>query len=413
MITNVRQAAALRTIAKDIIDRCTWIKDTAHSGQTPLLLPAGDNGYPSFWVRDSAMMMQSGLVDAAHMRQYIRITSLFGQNGAEERNLAHGLHVPAWAVADHINDNGKAVFFPGTYADGDDQGTGIYGFYPPLCDNYFYVMMAGTYTAMTGDYGILNEDFGGLTLLARLEHAWEAYHIDAETDLCYSMEDAFNVDFGFHDAIRKTGLLLSASILRWMAAISLMRMTAQNGDAEKSACYSQKADRIASSIRAVFYDEHSGWFLSATGIGRQHDVWGTAVAAYLGLLTEEQLQKTAKTLCDAYQGGTTAMHGYIRQVPTDEDFSTDSMWECSSVPHNWYQNGGYWATPTGFYAAVMAEHDPAAAEKMIDEFLTHTRVHAAEDMPIEWFNIGGTGHGMRIYGTSATGAYAAVQPLIF
>ncbi|MBP3919781.1 MAG: hypothetical protein J6I50_11520 [Clostridia bacterium] len=412
MITNCKQAAALRSIAKDIIDRCTFVKETEHSGTTPLLLPAGDNGYPSFWVRDSAMMMQSGLVDAAHMRQYIRITSLFGQNGAEERTLANGLCVPAWAVADHINDNGKAVYFPGTYADGDDQGTGLYGFYPPLCDNYFYVMMAGTYTAMTGDYQILKEDFGGLTLMERLEHAWDAYHIDAETDLCYSLDEAFNVDFGFHDAIRKTGLLLSASILRWMAAVSLTRMTAHIGDAEKSAAYNQRADRIASAIVSTFYEEQTGWFYSATGVGHQHDVWGTAVAAYLGLLSESQTQKTAKTLYDAYKNGTVSMHGYIRQIPTDEDYSEASMWECSSVGRNWYQNGGYWATPTGFYAAVMAEYDKTAASQMIEEFLAHTAAHAAEGMPIEWFNLDG-GHGMRIYGTSATGAYTAVQPLIF
>ncbi|MDD4502651.1 MAG: hypothetical protein WC554_16225 [Clostridia bacterium] len=43
---------SLKDIADETIKRCTYRKQTVHSGEANLLQPTGDKGYPSFWVRD-------------------------------------------------------------------------------------------------------------------------------------------------------------------------------------------------------------------------------------------------------------------------------------------------------------------------------------------------------------------------
>ena len=48
----------------------------------------------------------------------------------EARTLEHGLVIPPFALPDHINFDGGAVFYPGTYSSGDDQGNGAYGSCP-------------------------------------------------------------------------------------------------------------------------------------------------------------------------------------------------------------------------------------------------------------------------------------------
>jgi hypothetical protein len=67
----------LKDIALGTIKRCTHRKQTEHSGSVNLLQPTGDKGYPSFWVRDCAMIMQSGLVPADNMKNYIRIVASY------------------------------------------------------------------------------------------------------------------------------------------------------------------------------------------------------------------------------------------------------------------------------------------------------------------------------------------------
>ncbi len=408
LIHNEEIGKRLKDLAADVIDRCTFTTKTAY-GTVRLLLPAGDNGYPAFWVRDAAMMMQTGLVEPGVMRQAVETTALYGQNGPEVLSLENGLTVPAWSVADHINHNGRPVFFPGTYADGCDQGNGRFGFFPPLDDNDFFVMMVGSLHAVTGGGEILTREFRGVPLIERLVHAWEASPTDPETGLCVTGGPCYAVDFGFHDSIRKSGKLLPSSLLHGMAAGTLSRLSAALGEPERADLYASAARKLNESIVKTFYDEKTGWFFSATGVGRQHDVWGTAAAAYLGLLDGERLKKTARTLCRGYRNGTTVYRGYIRQIPTDENFSETTMWECANTQIDFYQNGGYWATPTGFYAAVLAEYDQTAAEDLLRDFLAHTDEHRTQDAPFEWINASETLVGTRVYGTSAAGPYAAVQ----
>lgn len=396
----------LKTLAEETIRQCTFTQPvTTPHGQREmaLLLPSGDGKYPSFWVRDAAMMAESGLVDSARLKDYIVFIAENGQNGENTLLLEHGLEVPPYAVADHINYTGKPVFFPGTYADGSDQGTGDYGFYPPFCDNFYFILIVEAYVRQTGDTAILQKVCNGVTLAHRLEAAFEAYNIDPDTGLCHSDSRRYTVDWGFVDTIRKSGLLAFSSLLRYRAGRALQRLLDH-----KAATYDAACETIKASLRQHLYDPRTGWLYSATGTGHQHDVWATAYALYLGVLEEE---KTFLALKAAYLDGTAVKNGYVRHILTDEDHSPTSAWECTPVELGRYQNGGYWATATGWYARGLYNHDPALGEAMVADFLRHTDAYRVEGSPYEWINTDTTVVDGRHYGTSGVLPYVAFMDL--
>jgi len=231
---------ALKTLACKTINDCTMEKTTTYFGKEEhlkVLLPSGDEKYVSFWVRDAAMMAESGLIPNDDLKRYIEIIALKGQNGDSCRLLANGLTVPAYAVADHINYDGCPVFFPGTYNSGQDQGDGTFGSFPPFCDNYYFVLMVDAYLRQSSDYEILDTKYNGLLLLNRLEYAFAGYNLDEESELCCSDAEKHTVDWGFVDTIKKSGKLLMASLLRYNAACALERIFEQRGDNAKRNYY--------------------------------------------------------------------------------------------------------------------------------------------------------------------------------
>ena len=58
-------ASHLLEIAQSTLAACRFEKDCRYYGaerRLPVFLPAGDDKYPSFWVRDCAMSSLSGLM---------------------------------------------------------------------------------------------------------------------------------------------------------------------------------------------------------------------------------------------------------------------------------------------------------------------------------------------------------------
>ena len=105
----------LKALAGRTVRDCTFQKNVEFFGKKEkisILLPSGDEKYRSFWVRDAAMMAQSGLVADADLKRYLEIIATHGQNGDKTRHLKNNLCVPPYAIADHINYDGIPVFFP-------------------------------------------------------------------------------------------------------------------------------------------------------------------------------------------------------------------------------------------------------------------------------------------------------------
>ena len=114
----------LRLIAEKTVRDCTFSKNTQYLGAEAtlnMLLPSGDEKYKSFWLIDTALVAQSGLLPSSELKKYVEIIASHGQNGEEPLCLENDLTVPPYAVADHINYDGGAVFFPGTYNSGKNH----------------------------------------------------------------------------------------------------------------------------------------------------------------------------------------------------------------------------------------------------------------------------------------------------
>ncbi len=338
------------------------------------LVTPGKGGYPAYWVRDFSMATDSGLVPSDEIRNHLSLLARC-QNGPTERKLQSGGVIPPYAIPDHINFDGSTVFFPGTYSPGEDQGGEPWGVLPPIDDNFEFIHIAYNYWKQSHDKSFLKEDVNGLSLVERLERAFDAPDFDEKTGLATTTEARRAVGFGFCDGIYFTGDLLMASLLRWRAAGELEAIT---GNAK----YNPIQQLIAKNLVKTFSESKSGWLLAATGVGRQPDVWGTLFALHLGVLNGRDREKALTSVIDAAGRGTITFEGAVRHVPTDRDFSESSAWERTYETKNTYQNGAYWHTPTGWLLSALHNRDKSLFEKVREEFVAHLRTN-------DFRNVGG------------------------
>ncbi|MEI6072289.1 MAG: hypothetical protein WCS31_10890 [Verrucomicrobiae bacterium] len=355
----------LEELTKDVIESSRVrpgqkIDPTIPSNTTggTLIRPGGRGCYPSFWIRDYTMSVESGFITLEEQRHALLLTAATQQ--AEDWQTPKGSLVPRGAIADHINFDGIPIYFPGTF-DPAKQG-GDWGKLPALDDHFYFVDMAWQYCRQAGQRDILHEKILGLTLLERLELAFAVPPSRADTQLVWSDESNRGVSFGFTDAVIHTGELLFASALRYQAARQLADLTGNSR-------YSDIADAICDSIPETF--AHPGGLLRAsTGMSSQPDVWGSAYAVYNGAVTGKVSERICSALADAFRAGTLAWKGNIRHVLTSDDFSDQSAWESTvSCPFNRYQNGAYWNTPTGWVCFAIAQADESLARQLADDYI--------------------------------------------
>jgi hypothetical protein len=401
---------AIRTIAKC---RTTVTID----GQVfPAYLPSGSRQYPAFWTRDASWIIASGLLETPDIESMVEVLART-QNGAACRKLKHGLEVPAWAVADHVLcDNGGAVFFPGTYSAGDDQGKGRYGKRASQDACYMFIELAYQWHEQSGSTALLAKEIAGVSLLERLEHAFVSPECDAETQLAFTSVDSRAV--AFSDAIVKTGFLLEGSILRWRAARRLARITAAMNLPDRSANYTAIAEQIQAHLPRKLWQTTSpneGWLLSASEIGRKLCVRGTSFALALGILDQPHAERASRALVAATTPpalhavptrGQITYQGHIRHLPWGQ------YWDDTPMRKETYQNGGYWGMFSGWFVRGLAITDPELARQTAEVFLAHMRRYSFFDgedetqrgAPWEWIHPNGKRVGP-LYAATATLSY--------
>ncbi len=382
----------LHCMARDVLEASRVKPGSNGGGAWPLtnscgfaLVTPGKDTYKAFWVRDFSMALDSGLIRGEEIRQHLLLICQV-QNGGQDLHLAHGLRVPAWAVPDHINYDGRAVWFPGTYSSGEDQGTGTFGRIPPIDDHYELVHIAFALWRTTRETRFLSTVVGGLTVFERVEQAFASPVIDPASGLVQTTEADRAVGFGFCDAEEHTGKLLFASLLRYRAAGELAELAHALGRGQRAGDYRAIQKVIGAHIAETFgaSSEIGGWLRASTGLSRQADVWGTLYALHLGILEPAVAARARKTVADAVKTGTITLEGAVRHVPTNLDFSPTTAWERSVAPVNTYQNGAYWHTASGWLLEALWMEDRALALRVFDEMLAHLR---AQDFRK------GTGHG--------------------
>lgn len=334
-----------------------------------LIRPGGRNAYPSFWIRDYAMSLESGMVKAEEQKHMLLLTAA---TQCDQTWITQGgSMIPYGAIADHVRiDDSLPIFYPGTYSY-KEQGVERFGKTPPYSDQFFFIHMAWYYVQDTGEEAILSQMINGQSLLDRLETAFRILPA-GENHLVYTTGDFRGVDFGFRDVQVITGYLCYPSIMKYRAARQLADLLEQSGNTEKATAYRKTAETIRKTIPKIFMDER-GMLRASTSKSQQADVWATALAVYLEAMDEENRKKAGEALTRAYEAGTLAYKGNVRHVLTTDDFSEETAWEISYADKNTYQNGSYWGTPTGWVCHAIAQIDLEAARRLAKEYIDDLR----------------------------------------
>ena len=410
----------LRDLAADVVEASRVRPGQSVAGQGPnttggtLIRPGGRQCYPALWIRDFAMSLECGLVQADEAEHALRLTARC--QAKEDWHTPSGSLVPRGAIADHITFDGQPIYFPGglVYA---EQGQ-PFGYYPCLDDHFYFVEIAW-HLAVTCRRGalLLQEEIEGITLLERLALAFAVPTLGPESQLVWCDEARRGVSFGFTDIVVHTGSLLFCSLLRYRAAGRLADLYRLCGATEKEGVYRRLAAAVADEIRRTFADE-SGLLRASTGKSAQPDAWGSAFAVYCGALPPEDEKGVVAALVQALEAGTLAWQGNIRHVPTDRDFGDASMWQetVNDQAKNTYQNGAYWNTPTGWVCYALAQRDEAAARRLAVEYVDQLRVGdfrrgEAYGAPFECIHPAGDHRQNPVYLTSVTCPLAAFERL--
>ena len=380
-----------------------------------LITPGGN--YPALWTRDFAMSLDCGLITATEILPQLRLIARC-QNGEKERRLPSGGIIPPFAIVDHVNLAGGAVFYPGTYSSGEDQGAPPWGPLPPIDDHFYFIHIAYALWRDTGDTQFLNERIGDYRLLERLERAFHSPTSDPKTGAAVATKERRAVGFGFQDSVYLLGAMSFTTLLRYRAARQLASLCKADGKAKAAAEYKETARSIADHLVPVFTEpaKRDGWLLAATEVGKQPDVWATLFALHLGVLPQKAAERARRTLTAAVRapGNTIEYQGAIRHVPSNRYFRPNQCWEAGGGSVNTYQSGAFWYTPTGWLIEALEASDPALAREVCDRFIHHLREGdfrqgGGRGAPWECFGLDMAGAQNPVYMTSVTLPLAILQ----
>lgn len=410
----------LSDLTRDVVN-ASKVKPGAKVGGSPtntsgitLIKPGGGAVYPSFWVRDFSMSLESGFITPTEMLEHLRFIAGI-QNGATELKLLNGMVVPPYAIPDHINFDSKQVWYPGTYDSGNNQGTGDWGNLPPIDDHYEFLHIAYCLYKATGKLDFLKDTVNSKTILERLTLAFNSPISDEHTGLAMTDAARRAVGFGFCDGIYLTGKVFFPSLLRWRAADEFAEIHQALGEDDLAKGYIAIKARIAEHLIPTFSEPTriKGWLMGATLVGRQPDVWGTAFALHLGVISGEAAKPLIEALVDGVKRKTMVFEGAVRHVPTDYNFSSTTAWERAVVPINTYQNGAFWHTPTGWVIEAIQKSDTALATQLFNDMIKHLRtkdyrLSPSNNAPWECFHSSGYAQN-QIYMTSVTLPFAVLN----
>ena len=143
----------LKEMTKDVVERSRVYPNQvvskefgANTSGGVLIKPGGSEAYPSFWMRDYAMSIESGFIPVKEQKHMLKLTA---SRQCDQTWISDGgSMIPIGAIPDHIRiDDSKPIYFPGTY-DYKGQGNKKWGMMPPYCDQYFFVDMVHTFAGI-------------------------------------------------------------------------------------------------------------------------------------------------------------------------------------------------------------------------------------------------------------------------
>ena len=336
-----------------VTDSIAWLEQEAHrlvrasirrmADGTAAFPPQVGIGYEAFWLRDYEYTLE-GAADAYSDEEVLAACRLFVRSMREDG-----------AGVDCVKFDGTPIYAP---------GYGTMGENPVADGSQFTVGVAWHTWKKTRSAELLREVIDGLV------KAMEVVPRSPETGLVHIApgEKWDRCPYGFTDTVHKQGDLLFCSLLYVQACRQLGDLLMAGGREKASNLWVGEGNRVAESIRGTFWDGKVGLFRAATVRCREHDIWGSAFAVYLGVADAVQAQAVASYFKTHYAA--IVQHGQIRHL------CGGVYWE-QGCERDTYQNGGFWATPTGWFVYTIDLVDPELADRTVGDMISHFRQHGA------------------------------------
>jgi hypothetical protein len=332
-------ASAVDYLQAKTVEMLRANRNTMSNGVTAFPPQVGA-GYNAFWLRDYAYMLEGGASELTP-EELTRACDVFIQ----------GMRADGAGV-DCVKYNGNPIYKPGFGSMGEN----------PVADgSQFTVDVAWWTFQRTRDEAHLSR------IIDSLVKTMNAVPRNASNGLVRIRPGGYDrCPYGFTDTVRKQGDELFCSLLYVQASRQLAELFDALHRSDESARWHAESVRVSESVRRVFWDAGTGLFLAATDRCRQPDIWGSAFAVWLGVATLEQSATIANYFKAHYAEIVQA--GQIRHLPGGV------YWE-ESCPRDTYQNGGYWATATGWFAYTLYLADPNLAREtfvsLVKDFQSH------------------------------------------
>jgi hypothetical protein len=365
-----------------ITEAVTWLESESHcliraskrmmKDGTAAFPPQVGIGYEAFWLRDFAYTLE-GSISSYSEKELREACKLFIRS-----IRADG------AGVDCVTFDGRPIYKP---------GLGTMGANPVADGSQFTIAVAWHTYQKTKDPEFLGE------IIDALVRTMNAVPRNPETRLVHIKDDEWDrCPYGFTDTVRMQGDILFCSLLYVEACCRLSDLLIAVDRKDDAARWKLEANTIAKSIRGVFWDSQTGLFRAATIRCREHHIWGSAFAVYLKVADKSQSMAIARYFRDNYSQ--MVQKGQIRHLPGDV------YWETCVAAHDTYQNGAYWATPTGWFVYTLDLVDPKLADQTVIDLVTDFRENGA----CEW--VFGEKHRLPNYLASASLPLAGIRAMI-
>ena len=327
-------------------DVVSWLENESHrlirasrrtmKDGTSAFPPQVGIGYEAFWLRDYVYTLE-GSIDSYSDRELLDAGRVFIRS-----MRADG------AGVDCVKFDGHPIYKPGFGTLGTN----------PVADGSQFTVAAIWHTYQkTKNLEFLKENIDALIRTMR------SVRRNPDTKLVHIKDNDWDrCPYGFTDTVRMQGDVLFCSLLYVEAGRRLSELLDVVGLKEEAADWSSEVEAVAGNIQEVFWDEGVGLFRAATIRCKEHHIWGSAFAVYLGVADKGQSMAIAMYFKDNYSQ--IVQNGQIRHLPGGV------YWKLCVTGRDTYQNGAYWATPTGWFVYTLDLMDSALADRTVIDMVS-------------------------------------------
>lgn len=308
-----------------------------------LYTPDGKGNYKALWTRDFSYMVR-------YAGQYIPDSDL----KACIEYLIQGQRADG-SMPDRVQPDGIPVY----------AGGGIHSPLgePNLDNGPFMVLLVEDYLKrLPSDAAIKQFETWSDALKKGLD-----YLPKSKNGLLYNSPEKPHSPYGFTDTVGKTGYLFMESLLYWQACKAMETLYNKVENIEKRDKFVQQSQKIEQSV-STLWNPSDGAFYAASIDCKQIDIWGNIYGLYINFpFNSTQKKAMERFLVSNYSRYVQA--GQVRHLLVGE------YWNRLLLPINKdsYQNGAYWATPSGWLIKVMATVNPELSKRTAIELIRYFR----------------------------------------